>query len=165
MFATEIIHHFVAYGAWANERFVQRFSNEPDALLDRPVDGSFPSLRATLLHIRDAEHAWLCRLRGIPHAWPAEADRSIASLLTHSRRFHDHVLGLDDASLQTVHTYSDLKGNAYQQPAWQMIMHCCNHGTQHRGQVITQMRSLGLKDIPANDLVVFQRELQKRRTL
>jgi uncharacterized damage-inducible protein DinB len=38
-----------------------------------------------------------------------------------------------------------------------MLLHCFNHSTQHRGQVITMMRTVGLVDIPANDLVVFQR--------
>ena len=54
-------------------------------------------------------------------------------------------------------TYRDLRGNAHRQSAWQMIMHCCNHSTQHRGQLITQMRQLGLEEIPATDLVRFWR--------
>jgi uncharacterized damage-inducible protein DinB len=46
------------------------------------------------------------------------------------------------------------------QPAWQLILHCLNHSTQHRGQLISQMRALGMEDIPANDLVVYQRTLE-----
>jgi uncharacterized damage-inducible protein DinB len=53
--------------------------------------------------------------------------------------------------------YPDLRGNLHRQPVWQLLLHCFNHSTQHRGQVITLMRTLGLGDIPANDLVVFQR--------
>lgn len=154
-----LIRHYAAYGLWANTRFVERLANETSEVLDKPVPSSFPSLRATLLHIRDAEQVWWCRLNGVPHRWPAEDATDLATVMTHAHRFHDHVHGLGEAELLAVHAYADLRGNTFRQPAWQMIMHCINHGTQHRGQLITMMRALGLKDIPANDLVVFQRGL------
>jgi uncharacterized damage-inducible protein DinB len=155
----QLIDHFAAYDSWANARFVDRLLQEPDEVLDRQVPGSFPSLRATLLHIRDAEHVWYCRLTGTRHSWPASADMDLRSVLAHGQLFHDHVLGLDEEALEVVHDYTDLKGNVHRQPAWQMIMHCCNHSTQHRGQLITMMRTLELSRIPANDMVVFQRSL------
>jgi uncharacterized damage-inducible protein DinB len=156
---TTTLHHFAAYGLWANTRFVERLDTVPDATLDAPVASSFPSLRATLLHIRDAEHTWWGRLTGERTNWPAEAERSVRTLLPHAQRFHDLVRSMDEAALRATRTYHDLRGNAHTQPAWMMVMHCINHGTQHRGQLITMMRSLGLDGIPANDMVVFQRAL------
>jgi uncharacterized damage-inducible protein DinB len=68
------------------------------------------------------------------------------------------VHGMDyEAGIREV-IYKDLKGNEYRQPAWQLLMHCFNHGTQHRAQLITMMRTLGSKEIPANDMVVYQRQ-------
>ena len=152
-----LIDQYADYGLWANKRFVERLQREPDEVLDRHVPGSFPSLRATLLHIRNAEHTWWGRIAGVPTRWPAEGGDEIASVLTHSIRFIDLVHGLSEGDLAAVLSYADLKGNTHRQPIWQMIMHCLNHSTQHRGQLITQMRQLGLDDIPANDLVVYQR--------
>jgi uncharacterized damage-inducible protein DinB len=40
-------------------------------------------------------------------------------------------------------------------------LHCFNHSTQHRGQLITMMRTLGLDRIPATDLIVYQRSLRQ----
>lgn len=153
----EALHQYVAYGLWANTRFTDRLMQETDAVLDRPWPSSFPSLRATLLHIRDAEQVWYCRLNGVPSRWPAEPDASLDTVMVHAQRFAEHVLDLDEAAMLRVIEYADLKGRMYRQPAWQMIMHCVNHSTQHRGQLITGMRILGLGDIPPNDLVVFQR--------
>jgi uncharacterized damage-inducible protein DinB len=155
----QLLEHFADYDLWANTRFVERLQRETDEVLDRPVPNSFPSLRATLLHIRDAEHVWWCRLTGTRSRWPAEEDRAIATLLPHSTRLHELVHAFDATALKAVHEYHDLRGNAHRQPAWMMLLHCLNHSTQHRGQLITMMRALGLAEIPANDLVVFQRTL------
>jgi len=160
MTITHLLAHYSAYGLWANTRFVERLGRGQDGVLDRPVASSFPSLRATLLHIRDAESAWRCRLIGAPAPWPAEEDRAITSLPRHTAAFHDLVVSLTEEELLVPREYKDLKGDTHRQQAWQMVMHCVNHGTQHRGQLITMMRALGLDTIPANDLVAYQRSLQ-----
>lgn len=157
MALSTIIHPYTAYDHWANGLFLDRLEREPDEVLDRQAPSSFPSLRSTLLHIRDAEHVWLCRLTGDPHRWPAEEGSDLGSVRRHVQAFHDHVKALNEEELAHEHTYHDLRGNAHRQTAWQMIMHCCNHSTQHRGQLITQMRQLGLEEVPATDLVRFWR--------
>ena len=150
------------YDQWANARLVERLMREPAAVLDAPVKSSFPSLRDTLMHIRNAEHVWLQRLLGLPHNWPAEADSSLSMLLKHNDLLVMHVRSLDGSALERICTYHDLRGNAHQQPVWQMLMHCFNHSSYHRGQVITMMRALDLGDVPATDLIVYQRSLLKK---
>lgn len=152
-----LLHHYASYGLWANTRFVERLQRESDAVLDAQVPSSFPSLRATLLHIRNAEHTWWGRITGNSTNWPAEEDGSLQTVLVHAERFSTTVRQYDEDVLHEMRSYQDLHGNQHQQPLWQMVLHCVNHGTQHRGQLITMMRVLGLGDIPANDLVVFQR--------
>lgn len=157
-----LFDELAGYDLWANTRFVDRLHSEPDVVLDRNVSSSFPSLRATLLHIRDAENAWRCRLQHVaPIPWPAEESVSIGSLLTYTTRLHDLVMGAEEGWLEDVVGYHDLRGNRHEQVRWQMLAHCFNHSTQHRGQLITMMRALGLGDIPANDLIVYQRSLKK----
>ncbi|MBL8000458.1 MAG: DinB family protein [Flavobacteriales bacterium] len=156
-----LLREYAAYDQWANGRLLERLEREDPALLDAPVKSSFPTLRDTLLHVRDAEHVWLCRLQGLQHNWPAEADRSLATLLKHGALLQTYVMGLDQAELERERTYHDLKGNAHHQAAWRMLMHCFNHSSYHRGQVVTIMRGLGLEGIPAMDLVVYQRTLAR----
>ncbi|MBL7940998.1 MAG: DinB family protein [Flavobacteriales bacterium] len=156
-----ILDQLADYGLWANTRFVQRLQREADEVLDRNVPSSFPSLRSTLLHIRDAENAWHARLRGVPVIWPASPERAIEDLLKYTLQLRDLARSYDDADLGSTVLYHDLRGNEHRQTRWHMLLHCFNHSTQHRGQLITMMRALGLEDIPANDLVVFQRSLPK----
>lgn len=154
---TTLIHEYAAYDQWANARFIERLSQEDAVILDAPTPSSFPTLRKTLLHIRDAEHAWSSRLLGTTPSWPAEEGIGVETVMAHVARFHDLVRSYGDAELLGERTYQDLKGRTHTSVVWRMVMHCMNHSTQHRGQLITMMRALGLPNIPANDLVVFQR--------
>ena len=156
-----ILDQLADYELWANTRFVHRLQRETDAVLDRNVPSSFPSLRATVLHIRDAENAWYARLTGVPVVWPAEPERAIDNLLKYTVQLRGLVVGYSLSDLEGTCTYHDLKGNEYRQSRWQMLLHCFNHSTQHRGQLITMMRALGLDEVPANDLIVYQRSLPK----
>lgn len=155
-----ILHQYADYDLWANERFVARLAKEPDTVLDAFVPSSFPSIRATVLHMRNAVHTWHGRLIGTPTAWPANEHLDPEDLIAHTERLRDAVVAMDEAELLRECTYQDLRGNAHVQSAWEMIMHCFNHNTQHRGQLITMMRALGLEGIPATDLVRYQRTLR-----
>lgn len=161
MITTALIHQYVDYDRWASMLFVQRLSAEPPAVLDAPVASSFPSLRSTVLHLRDAINAWYRRLDGLAPQWPAEEGTDLEGLLRHGGLFHAKVKAMDETALSRTVNYTDLRGNAHAQPAWQMIMHACNHATYHRGQLVTIMHALGLKDIPSTDLVKYQRSLPR----
>ncbi len=159
MTITQLVHQYADYDRWANAQFIERLSAEPDAVLDAPVKSSFPSLRGTVLHLRDAINAWYRRLDGLPPQWPAEGGGDIGGLLWYGALFHAKVLAMEEAALIGPIRYTDLRGNQHEQPAWQIIMHACNHATYHRGQLVTIMRTLGLEGIPPTDLVKYQRTL------
>ena len=44
------------------------------------------------------------------------------------------------------------------QPFWQMLQHLVNHGSFHRGQVVTMLRQLGAAPPNQMDLIAFYRE-------
>lgn len=157
----ELIDQYAAYNLWANTRIIARLSIENPAILDEHVRSSFPSLRSTLMHIRNAEAAWLARIKGEQVRWPAEPGEEIGTLITYSANMRDQVRGMDNVALLAPCTYQDLKGNTHTQQPVHMLMHCFNHGSYHRGQVITMMRQLELGEVPPLDLVVFQRALSK----
>ena len=157
-----LIDQYAAYDLWANTRLVDRLQREPDNVLDRHVKSSFPSLRATLMHIRDAECVWQLRLNGQPNRWPAEEGRQLDGLIKYCTLLHDHVRGLKPEELQAKVTYSSLRGEEFTQTRLQLLMHCFNHSSYHRGQVITLMRQLDLDEVPNTDLVQYQRMLSKR---
>lgn len=155
-----LVDHYAAYDFWANSLFVRRLDREPSELLDSEVPSSFSSLRQTVLHMRNAEHVWLSRIIGGPLNWPAEADEAVGTLLKHSVLLRDHVAALTDRDLERVVSYKDLKGREHHNAVWQMLMHCFNHSTYHRGQLVTIMRHLGMDEIPASDMIVYFRSLK-----
>lgn len=161
MDTAQLIQHYADYDLWANTRIAERLGREPDVVLDAPVKSSFPSLRATLMHVRNAEAAWFQRMSGIPQVWPAEPTEEFGTFIRHVKVMCDYARSLSTKDLLAVASYKDLKGNTHTSPRWQALMHCFNHGTYHRGQIVTMMRVLGLEDIPAMDLIVFQRLLAK----
>jgi uncharacterized damage-inducible protein DinB len=38
---------------------------------------------------------------------------------------------------------------------YHVLHHIFNHSTYHRGQLVTMLRQLGSKDIPATDFIAF----------
>jgi uncharacterized damage-inducible protein DinB len=152
-----LIDQYSAYNVWANTRIVDRVLREDPALLDVPVKSSFPSLRSTFMHIRNAEAAWRARLAGEPQRWPADDTEEIGTFLKHVMAMRDHVRTMDEPTLLGMCTYKDLKGNEWTQIRSEMLMHCFNHGSYHRGQIVTMLRQLDLSDIPQLDLIAYQR--------
>ena len=80
---------------------------------------------------------------------------TLATLETAWRRLLDEftltAAALDPAA--NLH-YRSTSGGEYDLPVWQVIMHVVNHGTYHRGQIVTMLRQLG-KPVPSLDLHVF----------
>ena len=68
-----------------------------------------------------------------------------------------YVGGLSAADLERSFDYRDTKGNPHSFVLWQALQHLANHGTYHRGQVITLLRQLGAKPV-STDLIGFFRE-------
>lgn len=151
----DLIYLYSAYDRWASTRIVERLQRESDSLLDRHVKSSFPSLRLTAAHIRDATGTWHERIFGAPR--PA-FEEDIGSLLRMSVLMHDAVHAQDEAQLLEAVQYANSRGQ-YVQPRWQLLMHCFNHASYHRGQLVTIMRQLDLAEVPNTDLVAYQRLL------
>ncbi len=150
-----LIHLLAAYDLWANTRLVERLHREPDTVLDRHVKSSFPSLRKTIVHIRDSGNVWYARIfdrQALSFA------PEIGSLLQISVALRDQTLLLDEVMLLQEVAY-ERSGQRYVQPRWQLLAHCYNHASYHRGQVITLMHQLDLGEVPNTDLVGYQRLL------
>lgn len=154
-----------AYHWWANDRLITAVANLSDSELDRDLGSSFPSVRATLGHMLGAERVWLSRWRGevpreIPNRWGQVAISELR------REWADVAAGqaavlesLEDGGLHGVLEYRDLAGNPLHALMKDMLRHVVNHGTYHRGQVVTMLRQLG-KTAPATDLIVYCREVR-----
>ncbi len=155
----EIIHLYSGYDLWANTRMIERLQREDGTILDHPVKSSFSTLRSSVQHLSGAGNIWYQRLSGRPAPRSSEADDSIGSLIKQSSAMNDMVLGWDEQRLLERVDYTNLKGDPFTQPRWQLLMHVFNHATYHRGQLVTIMHQLELNEVPNTDMVKYQRSL------
>lgn len=155
----------VKYNHWANEKFVSLLDEISSKHLDVAVKSSYPSLRKTMFHIWDAEALYLNRLKGISLDYFPSAKfpltTPISKMLKTSGEFYEYVNVQDEKYFNSDCYYNNTKGEKFLQPVADLILHCVNHSTFHRGQVITIMRSLGYTAFPQTDLIHFLRTVDK----
>lgn len=158
-----LLKDYAAYNLWANTRIVEWLKTKPSELMTYEVPSSFPNLRQTLLHIWGAEQVWIERLTG--HApmgffddeFTGPTEEVFAGLLKISTDFRDLVAGQNAGYFEGQSAYTHINGKHYTQNRAQMILHCMQHSTFHRGQIITIARNLGLTDPPQTDYIAYVR--------
>ena len=123
-------------------------------------------MRDTLVHIMGAEWVWLERWKGnSPKALLPAAEFSTVSSIRNrwaeiERDQRGFIAGVTEELLKKIIAYTNLKGNPYRYPLWQILQHLVNHSTYHRGQIITMLRQLGVQP-PATDFLVFYDTIAK----
>jgi uncharacterized damage-inducible protein DinB len=157
------LQQHLKYNVWANGKIADFIAKADEKLFDTEVKSSFPSIRKTVYHIWDAEFIWLKRLQGESLAdWPSKnfagsRSQALAAWIECSKSLHDFIAAQDEAYLQQPVTYKNMKGDAFTNTAEGIIMHVVNHGTFHRGQLVTLLRELGYTDLSSTDLITFLR--------
>jgi uncharacterized damage-inducible protein DinB len=175
-----------AYNRWANERLFSALEKLNHHQFTAAILSSFPSVRETVFHILFAEWLWLKRWQGTsprstladPDASPATwstltpggvqamkeletlaALKSFAESIEQERQEFLH--GLNEDVLHAPLHFSDMAGAPYSEPLVQLMQHLVNHGTYHRGQVITMQRQIGAETV-ALDMLYFFREAREK---
>lgn len=160
-----LLHRYADYNVWANTRFAEWLSPLPAEVLHREVVSSFSTLRKTLEHNFWAEFLWTERLHSrsfseLPFDIGAFSDADFfQKMLETSAALRDEIKKYDDDRLGETCHYFFLNGTPTSSVRAEMIQHCLQHSTFHRGQVVTLARQLGVEGaVPSTDFIVFTRE-------
>jgi uncharacterized damage-inducible protein DinB len=159
----EILQQYVMYNKWANEKVIEVIKNLPDELINNTVDSSFNSLRLTVLHLWDAEYIWWQRLNLAENIVSPAKDiaQPIDIIFTEWKRqsllWQDWVMKAREANLSYVFAYVNSNKEQYKQPVYQVLLHLFNHGTYHRGQIVTLLHQLGVREKPHTDFILWSR--------
>lgn len=157
------IRHHIEYNAWATVQLLKAAADLPANELTRDFGTADKSVLGTLVHNFRAERIWLARLqeRSPAVAWSRPEDEHLATLNSEWPALHDNwrtwTKDLSDSDTERIVRYTDLRGNPWMQPVWQIALHVVNHSTHHRGQVSGFLRALG-KTPPPLDFIRFVRE-------
>lgn len=160
----EIILQLAAYHTWANELLLNAAGTLSEEEQHAEVRSSFPTVYKTFLHMLDAESIWWQRLKlqekiDIPSQSFSGNMQSLASQLLQQNRLWQEWLGnASEHALQHEFIYYNSRKERFKQPVYQMLLHLFNHGTYHRGQVVTMLRELGIEKIPQTDFIVWSRK-------
>jgi uncharacterized damage-inducible protein DinB len=159
--SADVLRTHLDYTAWASARLVEAAAALPPEQLTHDFQTADKSVLGTLVHVFGADRIWLARVKGVtPGPYLTDADYHLSVLQTTwpevLGEWRWRAAGWTDETVTTAISYTDMRGNQWTQPLWQLILHVVNHGTHHRGQASGFLRALGHKP-PVLDLVAFYR--------
>lgn len=161
----KILEQYASYNLWANQKLTEAILKLPEETVNSPIVSSFSSLRLTLLHILTAESIWWQRIKLVENVeMRKDPNQSIGEivqgLLGHSLEWEAWVKKSTEAGLEHELIYRNSKKEQFKQPVYEILLQVFNHGTYHRGQLVTMLRQLDVSTLPATDFIIFKRRKQ-----
>lgn len=160
----EVLQQCAAYTIWANQHLFDCIGSLTEEQIDQEITSSFSSIRKTVLHMWDAESIWWQRLKLAEHidrpsdTFKGDFAELGRKLMTQSRQWEEWVNNATENQLNHVFAFQNTKKELFKQPVYEMLLHISNHGTYHRGQLVTMLRQLGVEKIPQTDFLIFCRK-------
>jgi uncharacterized damage-inducible protein DinB len=160
MIAKELLAQHLEYSLWASMQVFEAAAKlSPEELaLDR--QNSFGGILDTLEHIFRADRIWLKRFLGEPQAifHPAGETLGMDALRQQwpaiGADFAAWVRAQDDSRLEEKLYWRNIRGEDKEEKIYKILLHVVNHGSYHRGQVITMIKQAG-GEVPSTDLVYY----------
>lgn len=153
MHIQKITTRFLAYNLWANERLTSWLLTLPRKTLYEITSSSFGTIDRTLQHILAAEIYWHpVIVKGEIYAFNQDVKENaveevIVDLLASSQKLLSDLSSFSEEQLLKVISAADS-----QQSCYEYILHVVNHGSYHRGQIVSLCRILGVTaEVPVTD--------------
>jgi uncharacterized damage-inducible protein DinB len=153
-----VLKRYVAYNLWANQQMAEWLKEASPESWEQEIESSFTSLKKTALHIWSAEFLWLKVLQDSTYEdnptkdFTGTFEELIAQWLAASEAFHLYVAQLSEEQ------FDAQRGSNSPLFVSDIIQHCMNHSTYHRGQLITMGRQAGLGTPPRTDFIFYVRQ-------
>ena len=151
------------YHAWAANRIFDSVEPLSSEELHRDMKTSHSSVFGTLEHVHRADAIWLKRLQGFGNARLDEVSAAdLPGLRKQSAEVHAELIAfagaLPESDWSRVIEYRFMSGAEGRSPIYQNLLHVANHGTYHRGQIVTMLRQMGAEPI-GTDFITYVRRL------
>jgi uncharacterized damage-inducible protein DinB len=160
----ELLQQYAAYNIWATKTIVDRCNKMSEEKLLQEVTSSFPSVYKTVQHMWRAEELWWQRMKLVenPVAQSDGFTGNFAALYSQFAKqsvlWKDWIDKANDHQLSHVFAYVRNK-EQIKMLVQDMLLHLFNHGTFHRGQLVTMLRQLGeTEKIPSTDFATYCRQ-------
>lgn len=160
------LQDMAAYNYWAITRLTDWLKSKPAMLMEATAASSFPGIKATLLHIWEVEREWMGHLQQRPDKLQQgiedDLDNVLEDLAKQAADFNAYVQSLTEKELQEDCNCNLWFSEGICRPRFEIIQHCLNHSTYHRGQVVTIGHQVGLKDAPMTDYMFYVLKVKEK---
>ncbi|WP_031527931.1 DinB family protein [Dyadobacter crusticola] len=149
-----LMQNYADYNHWANCTLINWLKRKPRELVDKEVLSSFSTIRETLIHIVETQRYWLSVINPdgdySDQEFDGDLDETFSFVMAQSQELAEYVETLSAGGLveETLVVSPWFECNF---PKFEYILHCMNHSTYHRGQIVTMGRNLGFTDAPMTD--------------
>ena len=160
----QLLKDYAYFNVWANRRLIEWLRSYPEEVLEQEIPSSFPSLKLTLLHIWSAESVWMERLQQVPNptfiavTFKGSLEEICDGLLGNADIMAEYINAQNTDFFEESCDFRMMNGIEDRQPRFTMILHCIQHSTYHRGQIVTMGRSLGMTNPPNTDYLGYVRQ-------
>ena len=160
----ELLEQYSSYHIWANRLLMDCILELPQDQQEKEIPSSFPSFRKTFLHMLSAELTWWKRvtsdkpsIESVEH-FTGSLEGLCSVLQQQSFLWNEWISKRTGTELEEMITYTHASGKSYTMPLYQVVLHVHNHGTYHRGQLVTMLREIAVSKIPQTDFSAWSRE-------
>ena len=152
MHLQNLITRLLRYNLWANDRLASWILTLERQVIYTPTGSSFGTIDRTIQHILEAQVYWHNvivngQIGEVKLSSGMDATHLVSALVASSHQLIDDISIFNEQQLIEAIQVSDSKQSRYE-----YVLHMVNHGSYHRGQVVTMCRALGVKgEIPVTD--------------
>lgn len=162
----ETIRRFYAYNTWATMRVLEISALLSPEEFTAKGSASFGSIRDTLVHTMVVQANWLRRFQRLSLQVPPDV-----SDFSDVHRLHEHWQHIDHQTHAFVESvtldmlneeirYINSQGQSKAYFLWEIMLHQCNHATQHRSEVAVMLTEFGHS--PGDlDMILFFDQLRQ----
>lgn len=151
----KLMTNYAEYNLWVNQQFVKWLTTKSDDLLHKEVPSSFSSIVKTLNHIWATEEYWYSVIAETTEFDKRENVELVTAEVLNGLLNRSSLL----AGLIKSFTEEELSQNIKIESPWfqcdlpkyEYLMQVINHGTYHRGQIVTIGRNIGITDATNTD--------------
>lgn len=160
----ELTKKYGKYNLWANTSLAEVLNAMPEDMFITEQKSSFRTIKETAMHMFDAETIWFKRLNGVSLTeWPSKGVKctgaeAVSMLLDASSSLEKLAAGMDESKLVSKCRFLSLDGKEFEMNVYDILQHCFNHSTFHRGQLVTMLRFCGAGKLPSTDYITYIRK-------
>lgn len=160
----ELIEEYGKYNLWANTSLSEVLITLPEDMFITEQKSSFRTIKETVMHMYDAETIWFNRLNGVsPTEWPSRGIKctgaeAVKLLLDASNELAKLTVSISESTAGSKCRYLSMDGKEFEMYTFDILQHCFNHSTFHRGQLVTMLRFCGAENLPSTDYITYIRK-------